>query len=218
MDIRKLGGALGNAAGRIANGMELAGLTGEALDQGVARYCDSPDLANAAREYALKLVKPVTPVFVAKPPKVVVEHKLRKKFKTTKAAIEAGAYPDGHDNYISDTTYPIREGMQEDVDLVGLDASESFDHEPTTAELLALFSQYGYERPVYEDGLRDGAEYPAESYDRPHVYLHEPDTGGGVLFRRWWFGERRLYRSFDSPDDRWGRQRCVFFARRKSKA
>jgi hypothetical protein len=165
-----------------------------------------------------KPVEPPKPAFVAKPPKVVKEHKLRKKFKTTKEAIKAGAYPEGHDSGINDTAYPMRDGMQEEVDLVGLDVNDCFDHDPTTTELLALFAEHGYERPVYEDGLRDGAEHNGESYDRPFVYLHVPGADSGVLVRSRWYGQRRLLRYFDYPSSRWYRGYCVFFVRRKSKA
>ncbi|MDO8601698.1 MAG: hypothetical protein Q7R62_01005 [bacterium] len=183
------------------------------LERLLRREVDPAKIDLEAFENVLGL-RSAPPAFVAKPPKVVKEHPLRKKFKTTAAALKAGAYPDGHDGYISDKTYPLRDGMQEDVDLVGLDVSESFDHDPTTTELLTLFAQHGYERPCYEDGLRDGAEHNSESYDRPFVYLHEPDAGGSVLCRGRWYDDRRLNRYFGRPDDHGDREHCVFFARR----
>jgi hypothetical protein len=102
--------------------------------------------------------------------------------------------------------------------LFRLDVNESFDHDPTTTELLALFAEHGYERPVYEDGLRDGAEWSGESYDRPFVYLHIPDVNSSVLVRYRWHVLGRLDRRFGSLGSQWGRRHCVFFVRRKSKS
>ena len=163
-----------------------------------------------------KPAEPPKPVFVAQPPKLVKTLSLRQQFKTPEKAIKAGAYPAGHDTYITSTTYPMRDGTQEDVDVFGLDMADCFDHDPTTAEVLALAEQYGYERLVYEDALRAGAEHNGEDYQRPFVFLHVPVAGDVVLCLFRWDDDRWLHRFFVRPSYQWYREHYVFFFRRKS--
>ena len=201
----------------------LAGMAAHACDPEVMEREISAcvgDLRRSAFEIGCKRgrrLAPPKPAFVPKPPKVVIQHALRREFKTTAEALVAGRYPDGPDSGVTDETYPLRPGMQGQVDLFGLDINESFPtyHEPSTTELVAIFAAYGFERPVYEDGLRDGGEYPDESYDDSHVYLHEPDADGGVLVRGGWFGGRSIGRDFNGSDFCWDRD-CLFFVRRRS--
>lgn len=164
-----------------------------------------------------KPAEPPKPVFVAQSPRLVKTLSLRQRFKTPESAIKAGVYKAGHDTYITGTTYPMREGMQEDVEVFGLDMAECFDHEPTTAEVLVLAEQHGYERPVYEDCLRAGAEHIGEHYEHPFLFLHVPDAGGYVLCLNRWYNDRWLYRNCDSPSIHWNHWLCRFFFRRKKK-
>ena len=196
----------------------LAGMQTDACDPQVMddRMAEClADLKRSAFEIGRKRGQKIFVPRLPRLPRVVAEYPLRKQFKTTEEALKAGHYPNGHDQYISDETYPLRHGMQTEVDLVGLDVSPCFVHQPSTAELCALFSEHGFERPVYEDGLRHCAEYPDEPYARLYVYLHEPDAGGLVLVRGHW-GGKKLSRFFGDPGIFWDRKRCVFFVRRKS--
>jgi len=154
------------------------------------------------------------PKFVPQPPKVVKTLPIRQRFKNTEAAIKAGRYGAGYDSYVSSRSYPLRSGMQEEAELYGLDMSESFDHKPSTAEIVALAEAHGFVRPIYEDALRVGAEHNGEQCQRPFAFLHDPVGLGSVLCLDRWVGGRRLDRRFGGPSNRWGHRLCVFFFRR----
>jgi len=135
---------------------------------------------------------------------------LNQQFASTEAVIAAGNYAGGHDSYISSETYPLREGKQEKGRvLVTLDFS-GWSRNPSTKEVQDAAVALGAQVPDYEDGLRLGAEYPKESYQRPFVALHEPGAQGGVLCLNRWYGERRLYRSVGGPVSRWDRDHYLF--------
>jgi hypothetical protein len=217
MEMERLQGAFANAVGRTRKTLSNLVKPPRDPDAVILSFLNSAAFEQAVRaSYRPELTAPMP--FVAQPPRLVKTLSLRQKFKTIEMAIEASAYATGQDTYVTSATYPMREGMQEDVDVFGLDMADCFDHDPTTAEVLALAHQYGYEQPVYEDCLRFGAEHNGEDYQRPCVFLHVPDAGGAVLYLHRWRGKCRLYRSFSGSGSQWLRERCVFFFHRKAAA
>jgi hypothetical protein len=52
-----------------------------------------------------------------------------------------------------------------------------FDREVTSGDAIAEAARLGLERPVYEDALYFGAEYPEVQREGPVVFLHDPWFG-----------------------------------------
>lgn len=119
-------------------------------------------------------------------------------YKTSE--LVAQAKYDWWNDWVTDERFPLQthEPVSRKIEIV------SFDHDPTSEEVLAEFSRRGLERPTYEDALYFGIAYPDEQRKRPIAFLHEPvrdpdgylcvlvlDEGvGGRHFDLLWFDRR----------------------------
>jgi hypothetical protein len=82
-----------------------------------------------------------------------------------------------------------------------------FDHDVTSEEAITEAAQFGLERPMYEDALYFGIEYPDEQHQRPVVFLHDPWFG--FFGRRdvlcLWSNAGRRELGLEGFDDPWSR-------------
>jgi hypothetical protein len=93
--------------------------------------------------------------------------------RSTEELVEAGHYGYAHSCVTSDN-FPARQfGGRRARDIVLLE----FDREVTSEDAIAEAGRLGLERPVYEDALYFGAEYPEVQRERPLVFLHDPWFG-----------------------------------------
>ncbi len=103
--------------------------------------------------------------------------------RSTDEVVAAGKY-DWENNTINSQNFPMRELPEGTVEIEFLE----FDYDPTSEQVLAeverrnkLNTEYTLERPMYEEALFFGEQYPQEQRKHPIVFLHEPwrDSVGG---------------------------------------
>jgi len=94
--------------------------------------------------------------------------------RTTEEMVKAGKY-DWSNGGITSKNFPMRPrpAGKRIIELIEL------DHGPTSEEVLAEAERLGLERPVYEDALFFGEQFPEKQRERPIVFLHEPWQGPG---------------------------------------
>jgi hypothetical protein len=93
--------------------------------------------------------------------------------RSTEALVEAGNYGYAHSCVTSDN-FPARQfGGRRAREIVLL----GFNREVTTEDAIGEAARLGLERPLYEDALYFGAEYPEVQRVRPVVFLHDPWFG-----------------------------------------
>jgi hypothetical protein len=90
------------------------------------------------------------------------------------------------------------------------------DHDGTTTrEIMTRAAQLGLERPLYEDALYFGAEYPDVQRERAVVFLHDPWLG--FFGRRdvlcLWSNVGRRELGLEGFDDPWRREYRFAFIR-----
>ena len=131
--------------------------------------------------------------------------------RTTDEVIEAGNYGWTND-MVNGKNFPMRPMPEGPREIVFLE----FDHDPGSEEVLVEAQRQGLERPLYEDALFFGEQYPEEQRNAPIVFLHKPwQSPGGFLFvlvLRCGGRDRSLGLGYF--DDGW-RQRCRFAFVRK---
>src|SRR5438105_1433645 len=131
--------------------------------------------------------------------------------RSTEELGEAGDYAYAH-SCVSSDNFPARH-----VD--GRRAREivllEFDHAPTSDEANAEAARLGLERPMYEDTLYFGIEYPDVQRERRVVVLH--DSWFGFFGRRevldLWTNAGRRELGLEGFDDRWTRNSRFGFVR-----
>ncbi len=93
--------------------------------------------------------------------------------RTTEELVDAGNYGYAH-SCVESANFPARRAGGKRVrEVVLLD----FDHDITTERALAEAVRLGLQRPMYEDALYFGIEYPHVQLRGPVVFLHEPWVG-----------------------------------------
>src|ERR1700730_17304094 len=93
--------------------------------------------------------------------------------RSTEELVEAGNYDYAHSCVTSDN-FPARQfGGRRPREIVLLE----FDREVTSEDAIGEADRLGFERPLYEDALYFGAEYPEVQRERPVVFLHDPWFG-----------------------------------------
>lgn len=113
--------------------------------------------------------------------------------RTTEEAVKAGNY-DWSNSDINNRNFPMRPRPTGEriIELI------EFDYNPTSEQVLAEAEKRGgLGRPVYEDALDFGEQFPEKQRERPIVFLHKPwqDSYGGrrVLV----LGSRNVGRKLD---------------------
>jgi hypothetical protein len=93
--------------------------------------------------------------------------------RSTEALVAAGGYAYAHSCVTSDNfpARPFNGKREREIVLI------QFDREVTSGDAIAEAARLGLERPVYEDALSFGAEYPEVQRERPVVFLHDPWFG-----------------------------------------
>jgi hypothetical protein len=93
--------------------------------------------------------------------------------RSTEELVAAAGYAYAHSCVTSDN-FPARQfnGKRErEIVLI------RFDRGVTSGDAIAEAARLGLERPVYEDALYFGAEYPEVQREGPVVFLHDPWFG-----------------------------------------
>jgi hypothetical protein len=87
--------------------------------------------------------------------------------------VEAGRYGYAHSCVVSENfpARPLPVGQVRELVLL------AFDRPVTSDEVLAEAARLGVERPMYEDALCFGIDYPDVQRGCPVVFLHEPWVG-----------------------------------------
>ena len=93
--------------------------------------------------------------------------------RTTEELVAAAEYGYCHSQVISDN-FPARPFNGEIVREIVL---LSFDHPVSSEEATAEAAEQGLERPLYEDALYFGVEYPEVQLEGPVAFLHDPWLG-----------------------------------------
>ncbi len=99
--------------------------------------------------------------------------------RITEHVITAGRY-ESKSKHVTEKNFPIREIGEGLRDIVYLEFNSGTY--VTSKEVLKEAQRQGLERPLYEDALFFGEQYPEEQRKDPVVFLHEP-------WRRWWLGK-----------------------------
>jgi len=121
--------------------------------------------------------------------------------RSTEELVAAGAYGYAHSCVTSDN-FPARP-------FAGPQAREivllEFNREVTSEDAIAEALRLGLERPVYEDALCFGAEYPDVQRERPVVFLHDPWFGffGRRDVLSLWTNAGRRELGLEGFDDPW---------------
>jgi hypothetical protein len=128
---------------------------------------------------------------------------------TTEQVVETGKY-DWVNSNINSRNFPMRPrpaGQQVVIELL------EFDYDPSTEQVLKEARKRGLERPVYEDALFFGEQFPEEQRKYPVVFLHEDPYGRlGVIVLYGNSSKRHL--NLNNFRRSWGR-RCRFAFVRK---
>jgi hypothetical protein len=132
--------------------------------------------------------------------------------RSTEELVEAGNYAYAHSCVTSDN-FPARAfGGRRAREIVLVE----FDDDLTSEEATAAAGQLGLERPMYEDALYFGIEYPDVQRERPVVFLHDPWVG--FFGRRdvlcLWSNVGRRELGLEGFDDRWTTKHRFAFVRK----
>jgi hypothetical protein len=132
--------------------------------------------------------------------------------RSTEELVEAGDYAYAH-SCVTSENFPARHfGGRRARRIVLLE----FDHDVSSEEAIAEAARQGLERPMYEDALAFGIEYPDVQRERPVVFLHDPWFG--FFGRRdvpcLWSNAGRRELGLEGFDDRWSRDYRFGFAGR----
>ena len=100
--------------------------------------------------------------------------------RTIEAAITAGKYGDVRMD-VNSERFPMRLRPEGTRTIEFIKGTE-FDHNPTSEEIIALAESRGLERPMYEDALDFGEQFPKQQERTVHVWLHEPVSVMKLLF------------------------------------
>jgi hypothetical protein len=93
--------------------------------------------------------------------------------QSTEELVEAGNYGYAH-SCVNSENFPARQFRGKRLrEIVLLE----FDHDVTSEGAITEAVRLGFERPVYEDALWFGMEYPHVQRERSVVFLHEPWFG-----------------------------------------
>jgi len=131
--------------------------------------------------------------------------------RTTEEMVEAGKYVWVH-SQIDSENFPARPrpAGQRIIELIGFDYDPPYD---PTYVVLAKAKKRGLERPVYEDALDFGEQFPEKQTKKLIVFLHEPlaDLCGNnkevmVLGN----DSKGRYLSLRCFNDYWQRMKCLF--------
>jgi len=93
--------------------------------------------------------------------------------RSTEELVAAGGYAYAHSCVTSDNFPARHSGGKRGREIVLLE----FGREVTSGDAIREAVQLGLERPLYEDALYFGAEYPEVQREGPLVFLHDPWFG-----------------------------------------
>ena len=115
--------------------------------------------------------------------------------RTTEQVVAAGKYQYAN-AWINSTNFPWRRRQgKRTIELVDM-AQHGFKSTYSLQDALTVLQKLGLDRPVYEDGLLVGAEYPQKQVERAIMFPHEPvlDADGNALVVYLWCnsGDRKL--------------------------
>jgi len=116
--------------------------------------------------------------------------------RTTEQVVAAGNYQYANP-WINDKNFPWRRRQgKKMIELVDM-TQHGFQPTYTLNDALAVLQKLGLERPVYEDGLLFGEQYPEKQRERPIMFPHEAvlDADGypSVVYLWSYSGDRKLY-------------------------
>ena len=131
--------------------------------------------------------------------------------RSTEELVEAGEYAYAH-SCVTSENFPAThsDGPQaREIALV------EFDHDVTSEGAIAEAAQLGLERPMYEDALYFGIQYPDVQRERPVIFLHDPWFGfsGRRDVLCLWTNAGRRELGLEGFDDRWMRSSRFGFVR-----
>jgi hypothetical protein len=132
--------------------------------------------------------------------------------RSTEALVEAGDYGYAH-SCVTSENFPARHfGGKASREIVLLE----FDADVTAEDAIDAAVALGLERPMYEDALYFGIEYPDVQCERSVIFLHDPWFG---LFGRWdvlclWSNAGRRELGLEGYDASWSRSYRFAFVRR----
>lgn len=131
--------------------------------------------------------------------------------RTTEELVAAANYGYCHSQVISDN-FPARPFDGKTVREIVL---LSFDHPVSSEEATAKAAEQGLERPLYEDALYFGIEYPEVQLEGPVAFLHDPWLGNHG--RRdaicLWHNAGRRELGLEGYDDLWAPNYRLAFVR-----
>jgi hypothetical protein len=131
--------------------------------------------------------------------------------RSTEQLVQAGNYGYAHSCVTSDNFPARRFGAERTREVVLLQLGRAV----TSEEAIAEARQLGLERPVYEDALYFGIEYPDAQREGPVVFLHDPWFG--FFGRRdvlcLWSNAGRRELGLEGFDDLWSRAYRFAFVR-----
>lgn len=121
--------------------------------------------------------------------------------RSTEELVAAGRYAYAHSCVTSDN-FPARPLGGPRVRVIAL---VEFDREVTSGDVIVEAGRLGLERPVYEDALCFGAEYPEAQREGPVAFLHDPWFGffGRRDVLSLWENAGRRELGLEGFDDRW---------------
>jgi hypothetical protein len=131
--------------------------------------------------------------------------------RSTEELVEAGKYGYAH-SCITSESFPVsRSAAPRPREVLLL----AFDHEVTSAEVIAEAGRLGLDCPTYEDALHFGIHYPEIQREEPVVFLHDPWFG--FFGRRdvlcLWSNAGRRELGLDGFDDAWSPRSLFAFIR-----
>jgi hypothetical protein len=121
--------------------------------------------------------------------------------RSTEQLVAAAHYGYAH-SCVTSEIFPVRAlGPKRSREIVLLE----YDRDLGSDEVIAEAARRGLERPVYEDALYFGAEYPSVPDAAPVVFLHEPWLGffGRLDVLCLWTNAGRRELGLEGFDTRW---------------
>lgn len=113
---------------------------------------------------------------------------------TTEQVVKDGNYSYANPNITSRLFPWRRRSGKRTIELVDMTA-HGFPSTYSDDDALAVLDKLGLDRPVYEDGLLTGKQYPDKQKERPIMFPHEPvvvDGGSDVVYLWGYAGSRKL--------------------------
>lgn len=127
---------------------------------------------------------------------------------TTSELIALGKY-DSISDIITNESFPLQKhaAINRAIELI------SFDHSPTSEEVLDKFECLGLKRPTYEDALYFGIQHPDKQRKSPIFFIHEPvcDVNGNRFVTALGGGINQRYLYLSNFDGIWY-WHCTFAA------